>query len=151
MLGGCRSINAMIYIRGNHKDYDRWRDLGNPGWGFADVLPYFRKSEKQQRGASEFHGADGPLCVSDHRCVNPLTEAFVEAGVESGVAANDDFNGAAQEGFCRDQVTQRERRRHSAAEAFLRPAMQPPNLKGETQALGPGLPFYGPRPAGVSS
>jgi len=94
MLGGCSSINAMIYIRGNHKDYDQWRDLGNPGWGFADVLPYFRKSEKQQRGASEFHGGDGPLCVSDHRCVNPLTEAFVEAGVESGFAANNDFNGA---------------------------------------------------------
>src|SRR5258708_2237049 len=150
MLGGCRSINAMISIGGNHKDYDRWRDLGNPGWGFADALPYFRKSEKQQRGASEFHGADGPLCVSDHRCVNPLTEAFVEAGVESGFAANDDFNGAAQEGFGKYQVTQREGRRHSAAEAFLRPAMQRPNLKVETQVLVSGILFDGPRAVGVS-
>jgi choline dehydrogenase len=150
MLGGCSSINAMIYIRGNHKDYDQWRDLGNPGWGFADVLPYFRKSEKQQRGASEFHGADGPLCVSDHRCVNPLTEAFVQAGVESGFAANNDFNGAAQEGFGKFQVTQREGRRHSASEAFLRPAMQRPNLKVETQVLVSGILFDGPRAVGVS-
>jgi len=150
MLGGCSSINAMIYIRGNRKDYDHWRDLGSAGWGYADVLPYFRKSEDQQRGPSEFHGAGGPLSVSDHRCVNPLTEAFVAAGEQSGFARNDDFNGAAQEGFGKFQVTQREGRRHSAADAFLRPAMQRPNLKVETDVLVSGILLEGRRAVGVS-
>ncbi|MBZ5522562.1 MAG: choline dehydrogenase [Acidobacteriia bacterium] len=150
MLGGCSSINAMIYIRGNRKDYDHWRGLGNAGWGYADVLPYFKKSEDQQRGASEFHGAAGPLSVSDHRCVNPLTEAFVAAARETGYALNDDFNGATQEGFGKFQVTQREGRRHSAADAFLRPAMQRPNLKVETSVLVSGILLEGRRATGVS-
>src|SRR5947209_9842959 len=79
LLGGSSSINAMIYIRGNHADYDGWRNLGNPGWDFSGSLPYFKKSENQERGASEFHGTGGPLNVADLRCINPLSHAFVEA------------------------------------------------------------------------
>lgn len=150
MLGGSSSINAMIYIRGNRRDYDHWRDLGNPGWGFDDVLPYFKKSENQQRGASEYHGTGGPLSVCDHRCVNPLTETFVAAAGQIGFARNDDFNGPAQEGFGKFQVTQREGRRHSAADAFLHPAMQRPNLTVETGTLAAGILFEGRRATGVS-
>src|SRR5262245_45640058 len=84
VLGGSSSINAMIYMRGSPYDYDLWRDLGNPGWAYADVLPYFKKAEHQERGASDFHGASGPLNVTDLRCINPLTRTFVEAGVELG-------------------------------------------------------------------
>ena len=93
VLGGSSAINAMIYIRGNRADYDHWRDLGNTGWGFADVLPYFKKSENQERGASEFHGVGGPVNVADPRYVNPLTRAFLAAADEIGIASNSDFNG----------------------------------------------------------
>ncbi|HWZ43274.1 MAG TPA: GMC family oxidoreductase N-terminal domain-containing protein [Candidatus Saccharimonadales bacterium] len=150
MLGGSSSINAMIYMRGNRKDYDHWRDLGNPGWGYSEVLPYFKKSEDQQRGASEFHGVGGPLSVRDHRCLNPLTEAFVAAAQQTGFAHNEDFNGAAQEGFGEFQVTQRNGRRHSAADAFLHPAMARANLKVETGVLVSGILFEGRRATGVS-
>ncbi|MGB9122248.1 MAG: GMC family oxidoreductase N-terminal domain-containing protein, partial [Candidatus Angelobacter sp.] len=128
VLGGSSSINAMIYIRGNHADYDQWRDQGNPGWGYADVLPYFKKSEKQERGASEYHGASGPLCVSDLRTVNPLSEAFVAAGEESGLQRNPDFNGAQQDGIGFYQVTQNKGQRHSSAAAFLHPVASRKNL-----------------------
>jgi choline dehydrogenase len=150
VLGGSSSINAMIYIRGNRKDYDCWSELGNPGWRFADVLPYFKKSENQQHGSSEYHGAGGPLHVSDLRCVNPLSEAFVEAAIESGYARNPDFNAAAQEGFGVYQVTQQNGRRHSAADAFLRPAMGRPNLKVITAAHASGILFERKRAIGVS-
>lgn len=150
MLGGSSSINAMIYIRGNRGDYDHWSSLGNPGWAFSDVLPYFRKSQDQQRGGSEYHGAGGPLRVADQRCANPLTEAFVAAAEQSGYAHNDDFNGIAQEGFGKYQVTQKEGRRHSAADAFLRPVLGRPKLKIETGVLVSGLLFEGRRASGVS-
>jgi choline dehydrogenase len=150
VLGGSSSINAMIYIRGNRKDYDGWRDLGNPGWGFSDVLPYFKKSENQERGASEYHGTGGPLNVSDHRCLNPLSEAFVEAAGQAGFARNQDFNGAEQEGFGTYQVTQKDGRRHSAADAFLRPAMKRRNLKVLTVAQVGGILFEKNRAVGVS-
>lgn len=128
MLGGSSSINAMIYMRGNARDYDHWKQLGNEGWGFHDVLPYFKKSENQERGASEYHGSGGPLNVADLRYVNPLTRAFLAAANELGIAANPDFNGVSQDGVGLNQVTQKNGLRHSAADAYLRPARNRPNL-----------------------
>jgi choline dehydrogenase len=150
VLGGSSSINAMIYVRGNRADYDQWRDMGNPGWGYADVLPYFKKSEKQERGASEYHGASGPLCVSDLRTVNPLSEAFVAAGEEKGFQRNPDFNGAAQEGFGFYQVTQNKGKRHSSAAAFLHPVASRKNLTVKTETHVFGVYFEGKRAAIVS-
>jgi choline dehydrogenase len=134
VLGGSSSINAMIYIRGHQSDYDRWRDLGNPGWGYADVLPWFRKSEDQENGPSEYHGKGGPLHVMNLRCINPLSEAFLEAAEQAGYKRNSDFNGAQQEGFGFYQVTQFEGKRCSAAAAFLHPVMKRPNLAVRTGA-----------------
>ena len=128
VLGGSSSINAMIYIRGNPADFDHWRDLGNPGWGFADVLPYFKKSEDQERGGSELHGEGGPIHVADPRCVNPLTRAFLSAASEVGIPANADFNGAAQDGAGLHQLTQKNGARCSAADGYLRPALLRPSL-----------------------
>ena len=98
VLGGSSSINGLLYVRGQHEDYDRWRQRGNAGWGYEDVLPYFKKAENQQRGADKYHGADGPLPVSDWRHHDPLSEAFVVAAAEVGIPTNPDFNGATQEG-----------------------------------------------------
>ncbi|HKD82748.1 MAG TPA: choline dehydrogenase [Candidatus Angelobacter sp.] len=150
VLGGSSSINAMIYIRGNRADYDGWRDLGNPGWSYDDVLPYFKKSEKQEHGASDYHGATGPLRVSDLRTVNPLSDAFVEAGLEAGFKRNHDFNGESQDGFGFYQVTQFNGKRHSAAAAFLHPAASRPNLTVRTDAHVFGIYFEGKRAAIVS-
>ena len=150
VLGGSSSINAMIYIRGHRADYDGWRDQGNPGWSYADVLPFFKKSENQEHGASEYHGASGPLRVSDLRCVTPLSEAFVAAGEEAGYKRNHDFNGEQQEGFGFYQVTQANGKRHSAAGAFLRSAMSRPNLTVRTDAQVFGIYFEGKRAAIVS-
>jgi choline dehydrogenase len=150
VLGGSSSINAMIYIRGNHKDYDQWRDLGNPGWGFSDVLPYFKKSEHHERGASEYHGVGGPLNVSDLRSPNPLSETFIEAAQEAGFSRNQDFNGESQEGFGLYQVTQKGGKRCSAAVAYLRPAMQRSNLTVRTGVHVSRILFDGRRAQGVS-
>jgi choline dehydrogenase len=150
VLGGSSSLNAMIYIRGHRHDYDQWRDLGNPGWGYSDVLPYFKKSEDQERGASEYHGAGGPLHVSNLRTPNPLSETFVEAAVQSGFRRNPDFNGSSQEGFGLYQVTQWQGQRHSAAAAFLRPAMRRPNLTVRTEVQAFDVVFEGKRAARVS-
>ena len=128
VLGGCSSINAMIYMRGNCYDYDHWCDLGNSGWSYAAVLPYFKKAENQERGVSEYHGVGGPLNVADPRCVNPLTRAFVAAGVELGWPHNRDFNGAEQEGVGVYQLTQKQGQRHSSADAYLKPARRRGNL-----------------------
>lgn len=128
VLGGSSSINAMIYIRGNPADYDSWRDAGNPGWEFAEVLPYFKKSEDQVRGASELHGVGGPIRVADPRCVNPLTRAFLAAAREVGIPANSDFNGVTQEGAGLYQVTQRNGERCSAVDGYLKPALSRPSL-----------------------
>jgi len=149
MLGGSSSMNAMVYMRGHRSDYDAWRAHGLEGWSYADVLPYFRRAENQERGASEHHGAGGPLNVADLRCVNPLTRAFVEAGAEAGLARNEDFNGAEQEGVGLCQVTQRRGRRHSAAAAYLKPAMRRPNLHVLTHAQATRLLFEGTRAVGV--
>jgi choline dehydrogenase len=134
VLGGSSSINAMIYIRGHRQDFDHWRNLGNVGWSFADVLPYFKKSEHQTRIVSEYHGRSGPLCVSDLRTVNPLSRVFVEAAAELGFPLNPDFNGAQREGFGLYQVTQHRGKRCSAANAFLDPIRKRPNLTVHTGA-----------------
>ena len=150
VLGGSSSINAMIYIRGNRRDFDDWQNLGNTGWGFADVLPYFKKSENQARVASEYHGRGGPLCVSDLRTVNPLSRAFVEAAAELGFPPNPDFNGAQQEGFGLYQVTQKRGSRCSAATAFLQPARERPNLTVHSGSHATRIIFEGRRAAGVA-
>src|SRR5215813_13966499 len=150
VLGGSSSLNAMIYIRGHRHDYDHWRDLGNPGWGYSDVLPYFKKSEDNERGASEYHGAGGPLRVSEQRSINPLSEAFVEAAEQAGFKRNPDFNGEQQDGFGPYQVTQLQGRRHSAAAAFLRPAMSRANLTVLTGVHVSGISLEGNRACTVN-
>ncbi len=149
VLGGSSSINAMIYIRGSHHDYDHWHSLGNLAWSFADVLPYFKKAEDQARGPSEYHGVGGPLHVTDLRYISPPCHAFVEAGVEIGLPHNLDFNGPEQEGVGFYQVTQKRGRRHSAADAYLKPAMRRPNLAVRTHAQATRLLFEKTRVAGV--
>src|SRR5918911_495355 len=106
-LGGSSSMNAMIYIRGNRVDYDGWRDAGATGWGYDDLLPYFLRAEDNERGASEHHGAGGPLTVSEGRSRNPMARAFVDAAAAAGHPLNDDFNGPVQDGFGFYQLTQR--------------------------------------------
>jgi choline dehydrogenase len=150
MLGGSSSMNAMIYIRGNRRDYDRWAEAGNDGWRFSDVLAYFKKAENQERGASEYHGAGGSLNVADLRCVNPLSRAFVDAGQEMGFTLNEDFNGPEQDGFGFYQVTQKRGKRHSTAAAYLKPALKRPNLTVLTNAQATGLLFEKQRVVGIS-
>lgn len=129
ILGGCSTVNGMLYVRGNRANYDEWRDMGNPGWGYADVLPYFKKSENHEDGASEYHGAGGPLQVTRQRDISVVSEAYAEAISEvCGVPRLDDFNGAEQEGAGTYQMTCRDRRRSSASVAFLHPALKRPNL-----------------------
>jgi choline dehydrogenase-like flavoprotein len=137
VLGGSSAINMMIYVRGSAVDYDEWAKLGNPGWDFASVLPYFKKAEDNERGPSHFHGAGGPLGVSDSRSRNALAAAFVEAAMEAGLPANADFNAGRQEGAGFFQVTQRNGERCSAAAAYLAPARGRTNLHvlTETRAL----------------
>jgi choline dehydrogenase len=149
LLGGCSSINAMLYVRGHPADYDGWAATGNPGWSFADVLPVFRRSERYHAGASRFHGGDGPLCVSPLRCVNPLSAAFVEAGVAAGLPRNRDFNGPVPDGVGLYEVTQKNGRRHSTAAAFLRPTLRRPNLAVRTHAHVLRVLFEGSRAVGV--
>ena len=149
-LGGSSSINAMIYIRGNRYDYDTWRDdYGCEGWGYTELLPYFLRAESNSRGASAFHGADGPLSVQDPKHKSALTTAFVDAARQSGQEANDDFNGRKQDGVGFYQVTQRGGRRWSAADAYLHPAADRPNLTVLTDALVTGIALAGLRAVGV--
>jgi choline dehydrogenase len=147
-LGGSSSINAMIYIRGNRADYDGW-DVD--GWRFDDLLPYFLRSEDNERGASEWHGAGGPLSVSENRSKNVIAEAMLEAALQSGRSANDDFNGAEQDGWGFYQVTQRGGRRCSAAVAYLHPALARPNLTVETHLQVSRVVFDGTRAVGVEA
>jgi choline dehydrogenase len=148
-LGGSSSINAMVYIRGNRADYDGWRDRGNPGWGFDDVLPYFKRSEDNERGESEYHGTGGPLSVSESRSNNPMADAFVEAALATGLEPNEDFNAAAQDGVGRYQVTQRGGMRCSTAVAFLHPAAERPNLTVETHTHVHRVLLEGTRAVGI--
>ncbi len=149
VLGGSSSINGLLYVRGQHEDYDRWRQRGNVGWGYDDVLPYFKKAENQQRGADDYHGSGGPLPVSDWRHEDPLSEAFVKAAVETGIPFNPDFNGKTQEGAGYFQTTTRSGRRASSAYSYLRPAMRRGNLHVETDALAQRILFEGKRARAV--
>ena len=121
-LGGSSSINGLLYVRGQHADYDHWRQLGNAGWSWENVLPYFKKAEDQERGSDELHGTKGPLGVADIRLNHELCEAFIAAGQEAGIMRNDDFNGAYQEGVGYYQMTERNGLRCSTAVAYLRDA-----------------------------
>ncbi|MGO8911308.1 MAG: GMC family oxidoreductase [Bradyrhizobium sp.] len=149
VLGGSSSINGLLYIRGQHEDYDRWRQHDNDGWGYDDVLPYFRKAEDQQRGADDFHGTGGPLPVSDLGHPDPLSAAFIAAAAETGLPVNPDFNGASQEGAGFFQTTTRYGRRASAAVAYLRSAKGRNNLRVETSALAQRVVFDGRRAVAV--
>ncbi|MFT5900071.1 MAG: choline dehydrogenase [Glaciecola sp.] len=135
VLGGSSSLNAMCYIRGVPEDYDRWSDMGAKGWDWKTVLPYFKKSEKQEHGESEMHGADGYLSVSDLRHTNPLSDVFVDAAEEIGLAKVTDFNGSEREGLGFYQVTQENGQRCSTAKGYLRPALARSNLTVFTKAL----------------
>lgn len=150
VLGGCSSLNAMIYIRGNNSNYDHWHDLGNEGWSFSQVLHYFKKAENQERGASQYHGKGGPLNVADLRCTNPLSHAFVAAGIEVGLHRNNDFNGLQQDGVGFFQVTQKKGQRHSTAAAYLKPILHRPNLTIQTQTQVTRLLFDGTRVVGLA-
>jgi choline dehydrogenase len=149
VLGGSSSINGLLYIRGQHEDYDHWRQLGNAGWGFADVLPYFRRAEDQGRGGDDFHGVGGPLAVSDVSEPHPLCEAFIEAAQQAGIPRNDDFNGAAQEGAGYFQLTAKNGRRWSTAVGYLRQARRRHNLAVVSDALASRILFSGRRAIGV--
>lgn len=149
VLGGSSSINFMMYVRGNPQDYDRWQELGNPGWSYLDVLPYFKKSEHQQRGASEFHGVDGELSVTDLMSPAVVSQHFIDACVSMGYNYNPDFNGVQQQGVGLYQLTVKDGKRHSAAAAFLLPILHRPNLTVTTGALVTRLLFEGTHAVGV--
>jgi len=148
-LGGSSSINGLIFIRGQREDYDHWAALGNRGWGWDDVLPYFIRSEANQRGASAFHGADGPQAVSDIGARHELVEAFIRGAREQGVPGNDDFNGPAQEGVGYYQLITRNGLRCSAATAYLKPARRRENLAITPNAHVTRVLFEGVRATGV--
>lgn len=148
-LGGSSAINAMVYVRGHPVDYDGWAAQGAAGWSFDDVLPYFVRSERNQRLDGPLHGREGPLWVSDARTDNPFHEAFRQAALQAGYPLNDDFNGARQEGLGVYQVTQRDGERCGAAHAYLLPHLGRPNLKVETRARAHRVLFDGARAVGV--
>jgi choline dehydrogenase len=146
VLGGSSSINGLVHIRGQREDYDGW---GVPGWRFADLLPYFKKSEDHGHGASEWHGVGGPLAVSDLPDKHNMCDAFIASAMALGVPANNDFNGATQEGTGYYQANARHGRRCSSAVGYLRPAQKRPNLRVETEALVTRVLFEGQRASGV--
>jgi len=148
-LGGSSSINGLICMRGQHQDYERWAALGNRGWGWADVLPWFIKSEHNTRGASAYHGADGPLWCSDIEEKHELMEAIIRGAGDLGIPRNDDFNGAAQEGVGYYQLSTRHGWRCSTATAYLKPARRRPNLRVETDAHAGVVVFDGVRAVGI--
>jgi choline dehydrogenase len=149
MLGGSSSMNAMLYVRGRPLDYDGWASQGAPGWGFQDVLPYFVKAEDNVRGASQYHGVGGPLRVSEQRSPRPMSRRFLAASQTAGIPRIADYNGPEQDGASMFQVTQRNGRRFSAADAYLRPALTRPNLEVRTRASVLGLELDGERVLGV--
>jgi len=149
VLGGSSAINFMIYIRGNSRDYDHWQELGNLGWSYQDVLPYFKKSENQQRGADAYHGVDGELSVTNVISPAAISQRFIDASVAMGYDYNPDFNGMQQSGAGPFQLTVKDGKRHSAAAAFLLPILKRPNLTTTTGALVTRLLFKGTRTVGV--
>ncbi len=149
VLGGSSAVNGLVYIRGQREDYDHWRQLGNTGWDYDSVLPYFRRSEHQQRGPDEFHGGDGPLHVSDPPERNEICDAFIAAAEQAGIPRNSDFNGAIQEGAGYFQQTAKNGRRHSTATAYLKPIRGRRNLEIVTNANVERIVFEGVRAVGV--
>ena len=149
VLGGSSSLNGLLYVRGQPQDYDRWRQMGNTGWGWDDVLPLFKRSEDQERGADAFHGQGGPLSVSDMRLQRPICDAWVEAAQAAGYPLNPDYNGAEQEGVGYFQLTTRNGRRCSSAVAFLKPVQSRSNLQVVTRAATKRILFEGARATGV--
>ena len=150
VLGGSSSLNGLLYVRGQPQDYDRWQQMGNAGWGWDHVLPLFKRSENQERGADEFHGDQGPLSVSNMRLQRPICDAWVAAAQEAGYPFNSDYNGATQEGVGYFQLTARNGRRCSAAVAFLNPIRNRPNLTILTRAQASRILFDGTRATGVA-
>jgi choline dehydrogenase-like flavoprotein len=148
VLGGSSSINGLLYVRGQPQDFDHWRQLGNAGWSFDDVLPYFRKAEDQARGSDDLHGTGGPLAVSDVGA-HPVCDAFIEAAQQAGFARNADFNGPSQEGAGYYQVTSRNGRRCSTAVGYLRPARRRHNLVVAGHAVTTRILFDRRRAVGV--
>src|SRR6202051_1761088 len=148
-LGGSSAINAMVYIRGHRSDYDGWAALGNTGWSYNDVLPYFKKAENNEVVHDDFHGTGGPLTVAGIRPSNPLQDYFLEAGRQLQLPMNSDFNGAHQMGLGVYQVTQKNGERCSAARASLEPNMSRPNLKVVTGASARKILFDGRRAVGI--
>ncbi len=149
VLGGSSSLNGLLYVRGQSQDYDRWRQMGNVGWGWDDVLPLFKRSENNERGADPFHGNQGPLSVSNMRIQRPITDAWVAAAQAAGYPFNSDYNGAEQEGVGFFQLTSRNGRRCSAAVAYLNPVKQRPNLRIVTHAQVEKIVIEGSRATGV--
>src|SRR6185312_1932321 len=149
VVGGSSSINMMAYVRGNHRDFDRWRQKGLDGWSYADVLPYFKRAEHWEGGGSTYRGSRGPLRTQKGRAQDPVFTALLAAAPQLGYGVNDDFNGASQDGFTRMQFTAGDGRRYSAARAYLHPAIARGNVALETNALVTGLLFEGKRVVGV--
>jgi choline dehydrogenase-like flavoprotein len=149
MIGGCSSINAMIYLRGNRLDYDGWAAAGCEGWSYDEVLPYFKRGEDNERGEDAYHGVGGPQSVSDSRSMHPLVDSMLEAAVQAGHDANPDLNGERQDGVGRFQLTQRNGMRCSTADAYLHPAAGRPNLEVRDCAFVERILFEGSRAIGV--
>jgi choline dehydrogenase len=150
VLGGSSSINGLVYVRGNPLDFERWQEEGARGWGYADVLPYFRRAERYALGGNDYRGADGKLATRQGLLTNPLHAAWLAAGREAGYPLSEDMNGFQQEGFARMDMTVGDGRRCSAANAYLRPAMHRTNLTVRTQARATRLLFEGRRAVGVA-
>ncbi|WP_370210624.1 GMC family oxidoreductase [Roseovarius sp.] len=150
VLGGSSSLNGLLYVRGQPQDYDRWRQMGNEGWGWDDVLPLFKRAENNERGADAFHGDQGPLSVSNMRIQRPICDAWVAAAQAAGYPFNPDYNGADQEGVGYFQLTTRNGRRCSAAVAYLNPVKKRPNLRIVTNALVSRVLLEGKRATGVA-
>jgi choline dehydrogenase len=148
--GGSGSLTATVYVRGHPRDFDAWESLGNPGWGWAGVLPWFKKAENHERGPSVLHGSGGPQSVADPRWVPPLSLAFLAAAEQAGLRRHDDFNGEAQEGASLYALNQRNGERHSAADAYLRPALHRRNLTVESHALATRVLIQDGRAVGVA-
>ncbi len=149
VLGGSSSINGLVHVRGNPLDFDRWEEEGAAGWGYACVLPYFRRAERWREGADPYRGVDGPLATMRGPRRNPLYDAFIEAGRQAGYPVSADLNGEQQEGFGRFDMTVKDGVRWSTANAYLRPAMKRPNLRVVTHALATRVEFEGRRAVGV--
>ncbi|WP_417227188.1 GMC family oxidoreductase [Amphritea sp.] len=151
VLGGSSSLNGLLYVRGQREDYDNWAALGNQGWSYDEVLPYFKKSENQERGANQYHGVDGPLAVSNIRIKREICDKFIAAAEQVGIPRNEDSNGETQEGVGYFQLTiNRNGTRCSTAVGFLRPALKRTNLTAKTKAQVDRIEFEGNRAVGVT-